>query len=117
MFVILHAVGTFVADLFKSRSRLEAEILFLRHQLNVALRRAPHRVALRSSDRAFMVWMSRLWPSLVCTENVIRIDWLKESPNVMARLSRFYFFLWPFWPRYSSRTGALQQRMQRSDSS
>ena len=21
----------------------------------------------------------------VCTENVIRIDWLKESPNVMAR--------------------------------
>jgi hypothetical protein len=30
-----------LADLFKSRSRLEAENLFLRHQLNIALRR-PH---------------------------------------------------------------------------
>ena len=34
MFAILHALGMFVADLFKSRSRLEAENLFLRHQLN-----------------------------------------------------------------------------------
>jgi len=33
MFAILHALGMFVADLFKSRSRLEAENLFLRHQL------------------------------------------------------------------------------------
>ena len=39
MFAILHALGMFVADLFKSRSRLEAENLFLRHQLNIALRR------------------------------------------------------------------------------
>jgi hypothetical protein len=28
MFAILHALGMFVADLFKSRSRLEAENLF-----------------------------------------------------------------------------------------
>ena len=33
MFAILHALGMFVADLFKSRSRLEAENLLLRHQL------------------------------------------------------------------------------------
>ena len=39
MFVILHALGMFVADLFKSRSRLEAEKFFLRHPLNIALRR------------------------------------------------------------------------------
>jgi hypothetical protein len=37
----------FVADLFKSRSRLEAENLFLRHQLAIALRRAPPRFRLR----------------------------------------------------------------------
>jgi len=30
MFAILHALGIFVADLFKSRSRLEAENYFLR---------------------------------------------------------------------------------------
>ena len=36
MFAILHALGMFVADQFKSRCRLQAENLFLRHQLNVA---------------------------------------------------------------------------------
>ena len=41
MFAILHALGMFVADLFKSRSRLEAENLLLRHQLTIALRQAP----------------------------------------------------------------------------
>jgi hypothetical protein len=61
MFAILHALGMFLADLFKSRSRLEVEILFLRHELNIALRQAPHRRSLRNSDRAFMVWMGRLW--------------------------------------------------------
>jgi hypothetical protein len=44
MFRILHALGMFVADLFKSRSRLEAENLLLRHQLAIALRRKPLRV-------------------------------------------------------------------------
>ena len=43
MFAILHALGMFVVDLFKSRWRLEAENLFLRHQFNIALRRAPVR--------------------------------------------------------------------------
>jgi hypothetical protein len=38
MLAILYALGMFLADLFKSRSRLEAENLFLRHQLNLALR-------------------------------------------------------------------------------
>jgi hypothetical protein len=42
MFVIPHGLGMFVAAMFKSRRRLEAENLFLRHQLNIALRRAPH---------------------------------------------------------------------------
>ena len=41
MLAILHMLGMFVADIFKSRRRLEAENLFLRHQLNIALRRAP----------------------------------------------------------------------------
>ena len=40
MFAIPYELGMFVADLFKSRRRLEAENLFLRHQLNITLRRA-----------------------------------------------------------------------------
>jgi hypothetical protein len=35
MFAILYALGMFVADLFKSRCRLEAENLLLRHQLGI----------------------------------------------------------------------------------
>ena len=42
MLAILHLLGTFVANLFRPRRRLEVENLFLRHQLNIALRGAPH---------------------------------------------------------------------------
>jgi hypothetical protein len=34
-------LGMFFLDWVKSRQRLEAENLFLRHQLSIALRRAP----------------------------------------------------------------------------
>src|SRR6478672_5209620 len=50
----------FVADLFKSRCRLEAENLLLRHQLTIAMRRAPPRLRLHGSDRALLIWMTRL---------------------------------------------------------
>ena len=39
MLAVLHLLGTLVVGLFKSRRRLEVENLFLRHQLNIALRR------------------------------------------------------------------------------
>ena len=72
MFAILHALGMFVADLFKSRSRLEAENLLLRHQLTIALRQAPPRLRLRGGDRALLIWMTRLWPSLLGAVQVVR---------------------------------------------
>src|SRR5207302_10527220 len=65
MLAILHLLVMFVADIFKSRRRVEAENLFLRHQLNIALRQAPPRLRLRGSDRALLIWMTRLWPSLL----------------------------------------------------
>src|SRR4030088_758870 len=52
MLAIAHLLGTYFANLFKSRRRLEAENLFLRHQLNIALRHRPPRLRLRGSDRA-----------------------------------------------------------------
>jgi transposase InsO family protein len=72
MLAILYALAMFVADLFKSRSRLEAENLFLRHQLTLALRQKPPRIRLRGSDRALLVWMVRLWPSLLDTVHVVQ---------------------------------------------
>ena len=65
MLAILQSLGMCIIVLFKSRRRLEAENLFLRHQLSIALRRAPPRLRLRGSDRALLVWMTRLWPSLL----------------------------------------------------
>jgi hypothetical protein len=61
MVAILHALGMFVADMFKSGFWLEAENLFLRHQLNIALRRAPPGLRLRGADQVLLVWMARLW--------------------------------------------------------
>jgi hypothetical protein len=72
MFTSLRLIVTFVIDLFKSQRRLEAENLFLRHQLNIALRRALHRFQLRRSDRVLLVWMIRLMPSLLDLSQVVR---------------------------------------------
>ena len=72
MLAILHLLVMFVPDIFKSRRRLEAENLFLRHQLNIALRQAPSRLRLCGSDRALLVWMTRLWPSLIGAAQVVQ---------------------------------------------
>jgi transposase InsO family protein len=74
MFAIIHLLATFIADLFKPPRRLEVENLFLRHQLNIALRGAPHRPRLRGSDRALLVWMTWLWPSLLSLSRVVQPD-------------------------------------------
>ena len=74
MLAILHLLAMFVADLFKPRRQLEVENLFLRHQLNIALRRAPCRLRLRESDRALLVWMSRLCPSLLRSARIVQPD-------------------------------------------
>jgi hypothetical protein len=49
-----------LCDCFKSRRRLEAEILILRHQLNVLRRRAPRGGPhLRWVDRVLLIWLYR----------------------------------------------------------
>ena len=89
MFTILHALGMFVADMFKSRSRLEAENLFLRHQLSIALTRAPPRLRLRGVDRALLVWMTRLRPALLSAARAVQpetiLRWHRAGFNVFWR--------------------------------
>jgi len=104
MFAILHALGMFVVDLFKLRSRLEAENLFLRHQLNIALRRAPPLLRLRGSDRALLVWMTRLWPSLLNATQVVQ-------PDTILRWHRAGFKV--IW-RWKSRTRVGRPKIDRS---
>lgn len=104
MFAILHALGLFVIDLFKSRTRLESENLFLRHQLNIALRRAPPRPWLRGTDRALIIWMTRLWPNLLGMAQVVQ-------PETILRWHRAGFRV--FW-HWKSRNRAGRPKIDRS---
>jgi transposase InsO family protein len=103
MFALLHSLAMFVIDFFKSPRRLEAENLFLRHQLSIALRRAPSRLRLRGSDRALLVWMTRLWPSLLGTAQVVQ-------PETILRWHRAGFKA--FW-RWKSRKRAGRPKIDR----
>ena len=103
MLAILHLLGTLVVGLFKSRRRLEVENLFLRHQLNIALRRAPRRLRLRGSDRALLAWMTWLWPSLLGLARVVQ-------PNTILRWHRAGFRA--YW-RWKSRGGSGRPKVCR----
>ena len=103
MTAILLTLWLFVVDLFKSRSRLEAENLFLRHQLNIALRRAPSRIRLSGSDRALLVLMTKLWPNLVGMARLVQ-------PETILRWHRTGFGV--FW-RWKSRNRAGRPKIDR----
>src|SRR5215467_6634876 len=116
MLAIFQLLGTFVANLFRSRRRLEVENLFLRHQLNIALRRAPHRLLLRGSNRALLVWMTWLWPSLLGLSRIVQ-------PDTILRWHRGGFRAYWRWksrgrpgrPRVSRELRDLIQRMSKEN--
>jgi hypothetical protein len=74
MLGLIQLLVALVSNRFKSPRQLEIENLYLRHQLNIALRRAPHGLRLRGIDRAFLVWMTRLWPDLLDLSRVVQPD-------------------------------------------
>ena len=89
--------------MFKSRRRLEAENLFLRHQLNIALRRAPSHVRLSGGDRALLVLMTKLWPNLIGMARLVQ-------PETILRWHRMGFGV--FW-RWKSRNRAGRSKIDR----
>ncbi len=103
MLAILRLLAVFVVDLFKSPRRLEAENLFLRHQLNIALRHRSTRLPLRGSDRALLVWMTRLWPGLLGMAQVV-------EPATILRWHRAGYR--SYW-RWKSRKRAGRSRIDR----
>lgn len=95
MVAALYMLGMLVANRLKSRRQLEAENLFLRHQLNIALRRAPHLLRLRGSDRALLAWMTRLWPSLFSLARVVQPDTILRWHRTGFRA----YWRWKSWGR------------------
>jgi len=66
---------------FVPRSRLQAEILLLRHQLNVLRRSANSRPHLTAGDRLLFVWLYRLWPGVLRSLTLLREYWKAARPT------------------------------------
>src|SRR5262245_62763422 len=66
--LFLHIVASF----FKSRAKLEAEILVLRQQLNVLRRQVSKRPQLNNTDRVLLVWVYRWFPSVISAIAILR---------------------------------------------
>ena len=70
--------------LFRSRVSLEAEILILRHQLNIQRRHLPKRLAFSAMDRLIFVGLYRLVPDTVKALTIVK-------PNTVIRWHRTGF--------------------------
>jgi len=100
----------------KSRARLEAENIVLRQQLIVLSRKARTRLRLRNIDRLILVWMYRLFPSILNAITVIK-------PETVIRWHRRGFRAYWRWksrrvggrPRIDSEVRALIRRMSREN--
>src|SRR5437763_14282374 len=78
-----------LCDRFKPRQQLEAEILVLRHQLNILQQRAPGRPHFRWVDRALFIWLYRRCPRILTAITVVRPeDRLALASNGFCRLAR-----------------------------
>src|SRR5258708_28856321 len=75
---------------FKSRLRLEAEIVVLRHQLNVLRLRAPRRLYLRWADRILFVWLYRHFPRILDAITIFK-------PETVVRWHRMGFATYWRW--------------------
>ena len=75
-----------LCDCFKSRRRLEVEILVLRHQLNILQQRSPRRLHLRWADRALFIWLYRRCPRILDAITIVR-------PETVVRWNRMVLSL------------------------
>src|SRR3982075_897578 len=75
---------------FRTRARLEAEIVLLRHQLNVLRRRVPSKPKLTVADRLLFVWLCRLFPSVLNAMAIVQ-------PETVMRWHRLGFRLYWRW--------------------
>jgi transposase InsO family protein len=75
---------------FKTQAQLEAEIVMLRHQLNVLRRQVPSQPRLTVADRMIVVWLYRLFPSVLSAVSIIQ-------PETIIRWHRAGFRLYWRW--------------------
>jgi transposase InsO family protein len=116
MFALLSRILLVLRSAFEARAAREAEILVLRQQLLVLSRRSRKRVRLRNIDRLMLVWLSRLFPSVVDAIVIVK-------PETLLRWHRRGFrayWRWKSWrgggrPRIDRELRALIRRMSREN--
>src|SRR3984893_1116902 len=84
MIALAYFVLAVLASQFKSKSRLEAENVVLRHQLIVLRRKVRGRAQLTNSDRWFFIQLYRWFPSILEALTIIR-------PETLVRWHRVGF--------------------------
>src|SRR6266545_3791293 len=89
MVAILSLLIGALRDCIKSRGRLEAEVIVLRHQLNILRRQSPRRIRPNAFDRIF-VCLYRHFPDIGNTVAIIR-------PETVIRWHRRGFRAWWRW--------------------
>jgi hypothetical protein len=90
-----------LCDCFKPRQQLQAEMLVLRHQLNVLRQRVPRRPHLRWADRALLIWLYRHCPRILSAITIVR-------PETVLRWHRMGFVA--YW-RWKSRSPGGRPRI------
>ena len=92
--------------MFQSRASLGAEILILRHQLNIQRRHLPKRLTFSAMDRLIFVGLSRLAPSTLNALTIVK-------PETVVRWHRAGFrsyWRWKSRPRSGRPTVAVEIR-------
>jgi transposase InsO family protein len=90
MIACLRLLAYFLISVLKSKRRLEAEVVVLQHQLNVLRRAAPSKLRLTFTDRLILVWLYRLFPSLIKAVAIVK-------PATVLRWHRGGFRLYWRW--------------------
>jgi hypothetical protein len=104
MIAIVLLLVRMLCDCFKPRARLEAEVLILRHQLNILQQRTPRRrLHLRWVDRALFIWLYRRYPRILDAMSIVRPEtivrwhrkglarywrWKSRSPGGRPRIAQ-----------------------------
>src|SRR6202047_3755169 len=97
-------VWSVLVSLFRSRVLLEAEILILRHQINIQRRHRPKRLAFSAMDRLIFVGLHRLVPNTIKALTIVK-------PDTVIRWHRAGFRLYWRW-RSRHRCGRPTVRLE-----
>jgi transposase InsO family protein len=116
MFALLSRILLALRSAFEARAAREAEILVLRQQLLGLSRKSRRRVRLRNIDRLILVWLSRLFPSVVDAIVIVK----PETVLSWHRRGFRAYWRWKSWrrggrPRIDPELRALIRRVSREN--